>query len=280
MSMIMGIDIGGSTTKIVGLDETGKLLGTLQVRANDPVTSAYGAFGRFLRDRNADLGTVGHVVVTGVGSAGLRNRMYGLPVTRVEEFAAIGRGGLALSKLEKALVVSMGTGTAYVRASGEKYVHLGGSGVGGGTITGLCARLAGATNFSTIMNLAREGDISKVNLLVSDISPDQIDTLPPDLTASNFGRWCDEATPADGALATLRMTFETIGMLAVFACLNDTLKTAVLTGTLTLIPYARVVFDQLERMHGLNFVTPPNATFATAVGAALTVLGQYRLTEG
>ena len=49
MSVVIGIDVGGSTTKIVGFrkSEGGKaeLICPQFVRANDPVTATYGAFG-------------------------------------------------------------------------------------------------------------------------------------------------------------------------------------------------------------------------------------------
>ena len=47
---VLGIDVGGSTTKIVGFreNENGRELISPQfVRANDPITSIYGAFGKF-----------------------------------------------------------------------------------------------------------------------------------------------------------------------------------------------------------------------------------------
>ena len=48
---VIGIDVGGSTTKIVGFhrDSLGlpQLIHPLFVRATDPVTAMYGAFGRF-----------------------------------------------------------------------------------------------------------------------------------------------------------------------------------------------------------------------------------------
>ena len=52
MSVILGIDIGGSTTKIVGLREDQSVLGMQRVKAEGPVTSLYGALGtpRFLYD--------------------------------------------------------------------------------------------------------------------------------------------------------------------------------------------------------------------------------------
>lgn len=44
MAVILGIDVGGSTTKIVGI-ENGKLKSPLFITATDPVTSLFGAFG-------------------------------------------------------------------------------------------------------------------------------------------------------------------------------------------------------------------------------------------
>ena len=49
--VVIGIDVGGSTTKIVGFRRTAAgapaLIEPLFVRATDPITSIYGAFGRF-----------------------------------------------------------------------------------------------------------------------------------------------------------------------------------------------------------------------------------------
>ena len=43
MSIIVGIDVGGSTTKIVGFDGD-RLLAPVLVKANDPIASVYGGF--------------------------------------------------------------------------------------------------------------------------------------------------------------------------------------------------------------------------------------------
>ena len=48
MSVILGIDIGGSTTKIVGLKPDGSVIAMQRVQAQDPITSLYGALGNFL----------------------------------------------------------------------------------------------------------------------------------------------------------------------------------------------------------------------------------------
>ena len=47
--IIIGIDVGGSTPKIVGVDDSRNLIEPMFVRATDPITSLYGAFGKFCR---------------------------------------------------------------------------------------------------------------------------------------------------------------------------------------------------------------------------------------
>ena len=68
MSVIIGIDIGGSTTKIVGFGRDKKLIQPMFVRATDPVTSVYGAFGKFTSENGLDIGDIEKVMITGVGS--------------------------------------------------------------------------------------------------------------------------------------------------------------------------------------------------------------------
>ena len=48
MGIILGIDVGGSTTKIVGLTPGGELISTMTVRAYDQITSLYGALGHYI----------------------------------------------------------------------------------------------------------------------------------------------------------------------------------------------------------------------------------------
>ena len=67
MSIIVGIDIGGSTTKIVGFDGD-RLLEPLMVRATDPIASVYGAFGKFTYQHGITLADISEVHITGVGS--------------------------------------------------------------------------------------------------------------------------------------------------------------------------------------------------------------------
>ena len=106
MKATIGIDIGGSTTKIAGFTEEKKLLGTLQVKASDQITSLYGALGRFLREHGLSLADISKIVLTGVGASFIEEDIYAIPTVKAVELDAIARGGLALAGLDEALVVS------------------------------------------------------------------------------------------------------------------------------------------------------------------------------
>ena len=67
MHVVIGIDVGGSTTKIVGFKEEGdrrELLEPMFVRATDPITSIYGAFGKFTSLSGLALSDIDRVMVT------------------------------------------------------------------------------------------------------------------------------------------------------------------------------------------------------------------------
>lgn len=266
MAVILGVDVGGSTTKIVAFDQ--KPIGMLQVRAGDQLTSLYGAIGNLLHQYNLKLEDVEKIVLTGVGAALIEEDIYGIPTCKVNEFAAIGKGGLLLAKEEDALVVSMGTGTAFVYAKGDSIEHIGGSGVGGGTLIGLSQKLIGETAFDAILAYAEAGDLSHVDLSVQDISVADISTLPKNVTASNFGRIKSTATKGDLALGLINMIFQTAGVMAAFTAKARGFKKVIVTGSLTAIPQGREIFDGVAGLHGIPFIVPENATFATALGAA------------
>ena len=96
MSVVLGIDIGGSTTKIVGLRPSGEPIAMHRVQAQDPITSLYGALGSFLFTNGLELGDVSRIALTGVGASYVEGDIYGIPTEQVEEFTAVGVGGLAL----------------------------------------------------------------------------------------------------------------------------------------------------------------------------------------
>jgi type II pantothenate kinase len=266
--MIIGIDIGGTTTKLVGYAEH-EMLRPVSVKADDPIASAAGALGKFLTEEEVGLQHVHHLAVTGVGAGRLGDALLGLPVHHVEEFEAIGRGGVFLGHISPAIVVSMGTGTAIVVVDGDGIRHWGGTGIGGGTLVGLSKRLFGVTDVRLVSHKAHHGNLARVDLSVGDIASLDIPGLPPTVTASNFGKCADDATEADVALALLNLVFQTIGVVARGAAIATKQTAIIATGRLSTVPQAENIFAELSERFGVTFHIPPHAAYATAIGAAL-----------
>ncbi len=272
--IVIGIDVGGSATKIVGFDIADRkreLMEPLFVRATDPIASIYGAFGKFTDENGLSLDDIERVMITGVGSSYVTKDIYSLDCTVLPEFDCIGLGGLYLSDLDNAIIASLGTGTALVYAEkGEKPVYLGGTGVGGGTLIGLSKKLLGMDTVAHIEELAKNGDLRNVDLKINDITKqDIVPGFGDTMTASNFGNISDIATKSDIALAIINMVFETVGMISIFAARNYSLKNVVLTGNLTSVEQAGALFESLNRMFDMNFIIPKYSQFGTVIGAAL-----------
>ena len=223
MGVVIGIDVGGSTTKIVGfrVDDGGEkiLIPPQLVTANDPITSTYGAFGKFTEHNGIGMSDINKIMMTGVGSSFVKKDIFGLPCERVPEFNSIGKGALYLSGLDEALAVSLGTGTALVHAKkGDKMNYLGGTGVGGGTLVGLSKLLLRAESMDHIIEYAESGDLDNVDLKIKHMTENgTLSNLSRELTASNFGNVSDLVTKEDLALGIMNMVFETVGMVSVFA---------------------------------------------------------------
>ncbi|MCL2462329.1 MAG: type II pantothenate kinase [Defluviitaleaceae bacterium] len=278
MRITIGIDIGGSTTKIIGI-RGNEILAPTIVRANDPVASLFGAFGKFVDSGNLSLPDIAKIMITGVGSSFITKPIYGLPTAKVAEFLANGLGGLHLSGLDRAVIVSMGTGTSLVLADHENIAHIGGTGMGGGTIMGLSSRMLNIRDIQLIIQTAENGDLSNIDLRVGDLTNDALPGLPSYTTASNFGRISDVASNSDIALGIINLVLQSIGMTAVFSARNTGLDKAVLIGKLTAIPQCPAIFAALTELFGVSFIIPENSEYATAVGAALAFLREREYVE-
>ena len=277
MQTVIGIDVGGSTTKIVGFKYGGgnrSLISPICVQATDPVTSIYGAFGKFTLENGLKLNEINKVMITGGGASYMSEPIYSLDCQPVPEFDSIGLGGLYLSGLDEAIVVSMGTGTALVYAKkegeGVSTKYLGGTGVGGGTLIGLSRKMIGVDTIEHIEQLCEGGDLNKIDLRIKDISKNQAyKGVNEDLTASNFGKLSDLADQNDIALGIANMVSETIAMISIFAARSYGIKNVILIGNLTSIKAIRNTFKGLEDSFDINFVIPEMAQFGTVIGAAL-----------
>ena len=247
----------------------GKIVKPLRITATDPVTSLYGAFGKYLYDNQIELFDVEKVMITGVGSAYINKPVYGLPTEKADEFLADGLGARFESRLDRMIVVSMGTGTSLVQCDGDKINHIGGIGIGGGTLNGLSRLLLNTDDIKHISDLAIKGDISNINLQIGDISANPLPGLPMDATASLFANAQGNTSREDIALGLICLVLQSIGSATILSALNSGIKDFVMIGNLTLLPQCKILFPLMEKLYGVNFVIPKYSEFCTAIGAAL-----------
>ena len=268
MSIVIGIDVGISTTKIVGIKNM-QVVSPLRTTAADPVASLYGAFGKYLYDNHIELSDVEQVVLTGVGAAYIDRPVYGLPTRKSDEFLADGLGARFESGLDKIIVVSMGTGTSLVKCEGDNIQHIGGISIGGGTLAGLSRIMLQTSDIKQVSTMAMHGDISNDNLMMGDISAQPLPGLPMDVTASLFGKAKTDAVKDDIAVGLIHTVLQTIGSAAVLSALNTDIREFVMIGNLTLLPQCRDVFPMMEKLYKVKFIIPKYSQFCTAIGAAL-----------
>ena len=240
MGVVIGIDVGGSTTKIVGV-ENKSIQSPMFVKATDPVTSLFGAFGKYIYDNGITLPEIEMVMLTGVGSAFIDQPLYGLPTAKTDEFLANGLGAKYAASLENLIVVSMGTGTSFVKVEGPHIQHIGGIGIGGGTLLGLSRLLLKTQDIHLIAEMARKGTLTNIDLQIQDICNRPLPDLPLDQAA-------------------------------ILSALNSPIRDFVLIGNLTQLPQCKEIFPKLEEMYGVRFLIPKYSEYRTAIGAALTYM--------
>jgi type II pantothenate kinase len=266
--MIIGIDIGATTTKAVSI-EKGKLIRKIKTRASDAVTAATGAFGKIVLENGIKMDAIDGIMITGVGADKINSDIFGIPTSRIDEIQAIGIGGMFLSEMNNIIITNIGTGTAIIEAGEQGIFHFGGSGVGGGTILGLAKKLLPTAEFSGIMELAETGNLSQVDLLMGDIMGAGLSFLNKDMTAANFGKMLDSAGNGDIALGIINMVFQVIGILSMFAARAKNTSRVIVTGNGSDNHIGQKVLAAITGMYGIEFIYPEDAEYTTAVGAGL-----------
>ncbi len=268
--MIVGIDIGGSTTDAVAIK--GKnVVRVISITASDPVAAASGALGKLITTLGCPLTDIETIVATGGGASSIDNSILGIPLKKISEISAIGIGGRTLAGLEKALVVSMGTGTPFVSVKDNEITHFGGTGVGGGCLLGLAKHMLNINTLKTLEALAEKGNLRNIDLSVADIAHGPVGTIPADATASNFGKVTEDSTDADRALAIVNLIAETLLVMSIFAARACQQEDIVLTGKLVRVKKLVDIMKDRGKMFEARFIVPRYAEYATAIGAAVSV---------
>ena len=225
-------------------------------------------------------GPLERAAVTGGQYRLLPDQVGGTRLVKISEVAAIGRGGLYLSGLEEALVVSGGSGIAMVAARGRTAAHVTGSAVGGGTLQGLGRLLLGETDPLEIDRLALQGDANHVDLTLVEAVGAAVGRLPLNANAVNFGRVAQAGVspltaalpaPRDVAAGLVRLVGQVIAVIAINAAHAEGLENIVVTGHLVDLLSVRQVLDEVAGFYGAKIIIPPNPGTGTAMGALVTM---------
>lgn len=222
---------------------------------------------------------VAWIAVTGGNRSAIPTTLDGRAVHRIEEVQAIGRGGLALSGLSRAVVASAGSGTAVVYADQHGAHHVTGTGVGGGTLVGLSRLLVGTVDPQEIDALARAGTDTSHNLMIGEVLGQAIGSLPPETTAVNFGRVARHAVDApreDAAAALVNLVGQVIAVIAINAARAQQVEQAVIVGHLTDLPSIRRTLGLVATFYGATLIVPDDGGQATALGALLVTRDRLR----
>ena len=273
--MILGLDFG--LTNLDGaLGQDGGLLRGWRQLTQGPASE-------LVLRQALDTGGVNLHDLTAIGTTGGRHKdlpssIEGVPIRPIGEAQSVGRGGLALSGLESALVVSAGTGTSMISArkleAGYEFKHVTGSAVGGGTLLGLGKLLLGTSDPLEIGELASRGDPAGVDSTLVDVIGGGIGHLPADATAVNLGRLAKlETAPSreDLAAGLVTLVSQVIAVIALNAAAANNLERIVIVGHLPDLEPIRTAIRRVWGFYGVPkpAIFPENAGFATALGAAL-----------
>lgn len=229
-------------------------------------------------------GGIESIAVTGGRARELPAALNGTPIVHIDEPSAAGRGGLHGAGVDRALVVSCGTGTAMISADATvgEYRHVGGTPVGGGTLEGLGSRMLGESNALTICSLALSGTAAAVDTTLGEVLGGSLGSLPPTATAVSLGRLArleEEPAREDLAAGLVTMVAQTIGLIALGAARTNGLEQVVLIGRLAEQPAISNMVKAVFRVYGFpnapiapadaNYDNGYEAGHAVALGAAL-----------
>jgi type II pantothenate kinase len=254
-----GIDAGGSLIKVVYEEQKRMHYKKYQIGELDQVVS-------WLKMISPE-----QVALTG-GKAEYIKQQYFPHAVVVPEFQATCEGALFFLNVKREnpfLLVNIGTGTSWHVIKGEHYERVLGSGIGGGTFTGLGSLLTTSSDYIKLSELAANGDKGNVDLLVKDIYESSDTPINGELTAANFAKGKKiEQSESDKMASLSNMIAETITLLTLQTAGLHSIKAIVLIGsTLTGNPSLKKGLDFYLKMVGLSFEFLANGEYCGAMGA-------------
>jgi type II pantothenate kinase len=261
--MKIGIDFGISFTDLSILDESE----TKFVSFDSKRLSVSNISKQIHKLVNFD--DVEFIGVTGGKHYDLPTKIDGIELSHANEIDAISKGTNYLTKNDKKkLIISSGSGTAFVLSDGNIISHAGGTGVGGGTIVGLCNLIDDESNPDAINKLANQGKVEEVDLLLNEVVSGPIGQLPKDATAVNFGkvRFKNKSIKADRTAAVINLVGQTVARMASATAVAFNCENVYVVGRTPQYDLYKIVLKRWISFAGLSVNFPKNGEFASSLG--------------
>lgn len=282
MQRVIGIDAGGTLTKLVYINDQNEF--EFKIFPSNDFT--------LVRDWIEQHPHIEEIGLTGGRTEQLLSVLKTMKsIEYVVEFEATFKGVKHLLRksgidLERSIITNIGTGTSIHYMEGDSYVRVGGTGIGGGTLTGLSALITGIYDFEEIINRSATGDRNFIDLFVKDIFQglEVPIELEPHLTASNFGMVSivkDVKHDANDLLATVQgLIGEVITTLSIQFAEHRNVEDIIYIGsTLSNNEPLKKIIGNYTKLKKHNPVFLKDCGFAGAVGALLNKVEQSKLAQ-
>ncbi len=208
------------------------------------------------------------ISVTGGKHLDLPDSFDGQKIIKKNEIDCIGIGAKKLSQLDSNfLVLSCGSGTACVAYENETATHLGGTGLGGGTIRGLCKLAAQIDDPDEIDDLSKIG--SQIgDYTLKDVISGPIGNLPEDSIAVHLGNlnMLNKLEKEDICKSIIYLVATNVARLAATTALAAKLNKIVVIGRSPNYFLYKEVLTRWIEFSGLEVIFPEKREFATALG--------------
>lgn len=270
MKIKIGIDAGSTSTKLAAV-RNNEIIDLLKVKSVATDCDIYDIFDDFISKNGIDLDDIESIQLTGVGAAGFDKKIGNIVPKYVHEFTADANGASFFAKDEtEYLLISMGTGTTYIHVKDGIPKHVGGLGLGGGTLVGLSKYMLGTVHYNEIYALAENGSHGNVNIMLSDVATNRIEGLSMDVTVSNFGKIESDASKNDIASGLINLVLENIIQTGCLMANHMGVKTIVLIGGLSGANEVEGTLQAFRNLYtDMKFISTTTGSHVTSIGAAV-----------
>ena len=276
MGKVIGVDTGGTLTKLAYMNNEGQL--QLEVFPSNKM--------ELVKDWLAAHPEVEEIGLTGGRTEQLREKLQTMKnVQYLVEFEATLKGVQYLMQkegheLSEAIITNIGTGTSIHHMQGNSHTRIGGTGIGGGTLIGLSTIMTGVKTFEEVTTLAQQGKRDTIDLLVKDIYQGMDTPIAGTLTASNFGKVGISKSneyPVEDILATTQgLVGEVITTLSIQLAEQYKTEHIVYIGsTLTDNAHLKAVIANYTILKKHTPIFLKDCGFSGAVGALLNSIEHY-----